>query len=313
METLSAPSFGLNAVPSTGTSHQDAQLRVLERLAAAIEHLARVLADASQQGASLCPTPAGLSRPVRDDGSSSDAPLQERPTLLDFLGRRGFTVQSMALPTDEAEPMNRLAWFLGSRFASLRSQLRKIKVSMNNGLRFTLDLAEATDAELSNNCQFATLAREQGLLQDCQYVRQPRRALRVVCNRSPEALNFFSGGWLERYLEESLRRTGPFIVDLQRNTAVTLPTGEDFELDLLALDCRGQVLWVEAKSGEYTGHLPKYARVRQMLNLPIDRAVLVLPEVQDAACRALRTQYGLHAVNLSGWSRLLTELAPMAQ
>ncbi|MCX7801257.1 MAG: hypothetical protein N2109_13065, partial [Fimbriimonadales bacterium] len=105
------------------------------------------------------------------------------------------------------------------------------------------------------------------------------------------------------------RRAQPGIVDVQRNTVVTLPTGEDFELDLLALDGRGRPLWVEAKTGEFVGSLPKYARVRDQLGVPIDRAILVLPEVQDAACRALRTQHGLHAVNLGGWNRLLPELA----
>jgi hypothetical protein len=128
--------------------------------------------------------------------------------------------------------------------------------------------------------------------------------LPVVCSRAPGALNFFPGSWLERYLEESLRKAQPGVVEVQRSLQVSLPIGEDFELDIAAKDSSGKLLWVEAKTGEFTGSIPKSARVRRVLNLPADRAILVLPEVNAAICETLRTQYGLWAVNLSGWAEL---------
>jgi len=130
-----------------------------------------------------------------------------------------------------------------------------------------------------------------------------------VCSRDPDALNFFSRSWLERYLEESLRRARPGIVEVQRGIQVALPTVEDFELDIVAKDRSGRLLWVEAKTGEFTGSIPKSARVRRVLDLPADRAILVLPEVSATVCESLRTQYGLWTVNLDGWTELVGSLA----
>lgn len=130
-----------------------------------------------------------------------------------------------------------------------------------------------------------------------------------MCSRGPGALNFFSGSWLERYLEESLRKAQPGVAEVQRSVQVSLPTGEDFELDIVAKDRSGRLLWVEAKTGEYTGSIPKYARVRRVLDLPANRAILVLPEVSATVCESLRTQYGLWTVNLDGWTELVGSLA----
>lgn len=180
---------------------------------------------------------------------------------------------------------------------------------MNNGLRVSHDLAELSADDLSTHCQFASLTFQQGLLANFQDVRAPRRLLHAVCSRDPSALNFFSGLWLERYLEESLRKARPGVAEVQRSVQVSLPTGEDFELDIAAKDRSSRLLWVEAKTGEYTGSIPKYARDRRVLDLPANRAILVLPEVNAAVCENLRTQYGLWAANLDGWTELVGSLA----
>ncbi|MEJ5170141.1 MAG: hypothetical protein WHU10_04060 [Fimbriimonadales bacterium] len=114
---------------------------------------------------------------------------------------------------------------------------------------------------------------------------------------------------MERYLEETLRRCQPHIREVCRSVQVTLPTGEDFELDLVAKDKAGRLLWIEAKTGEYSGFLPKYARIRNLLGLPVDRAVLVLPEVHGDVCRNLRSQFGLWAVNIEQWEEFVQDLA----
>lgn len=215
----------------------------------------------------------------------------------------------LALPTETNRPLCQLAWYLGTRHGTLKDLLHKIKRAMNNGLRVSHDLAERSADDLSTDCQFASLAFQQGLLANFRYVRAPRRVLHVVCSRAPGALNFFPGSWLERYLEESPRRARPGIVEVQRSVQVSLPTGEDFELDIAAKDSSGKLLWVEAKTGEFTGSIPKSARVRRILDLPADRAILVLPEVSAAVCENLRTQYGLSTVNLDGWTELVGSLA----
>ncbi|MCA1947863.1 MAG: hypothetical protein LDL56_08270 [Armatimonadetes bacterium] len=180
---------------------------------------------------------------------------------------------------------------------------------MNNGLRVSHDLADLSSDDLSTHCQFASLAFQQGLLANFRYVRAPRRVLHVVCSRAPGALNFFLGSWLERYLEESPRRARPGIVEAQRGIQVALPTVEDFELDIAAKDSSGRLLWVEGKTGDSTGSIPISAPVRRVLDLPADRAILVLPEVSAAVCENLRTQYGLSTVNLDGWTELVGSLA----
>ncbi|MCX7801213.1 MAG: hypothetical protein N2109_12835, partial [Fimbriimonadales bacterium] len=198
METLPPPVSRRDPVPGNGRPWPDPRFETLERLAAALDRLAAALEGMRRLADPPSAPSAGPSWPAEPTVAGAASP---QPTLLGILEQRGFVVKGMALPSDEAEPMNRLAWFLGERHALLRSQLRKIRAAMNNGLRCSVDLADASAEEISANCQFATSARDLGLLEEFQYVRHPRRVLHLVCNRDPAALNFFSGGWLERYLE----------------------------------------------------------------------------------------------------------------
>lgn len=268
----------------------------IDRVAVAIERLIEHL-----EGQDRRPT-----APAARSDSEQQPPL---PSIKELLEARGLAVKGLAFATEEDKPLYQLAWYLGKRHSVLRDLLHKIKRAMNDGLSFSHDIGNLGSEKISTHCQFASLALEQHLLRDSQYTRSPRRTLRVLCSRDPVALNFFSGAWLERYLEETLRRCQPHIREVCRSVQVTLPTGEDFELDLVAKDKAGRLLWIEAKTGEYSGFLPKYARIRNLLGLPVDRAVLVLPEVHGDVCRNLRSQFGLWAVNIEQWEEFVQDLA----
>ncbi|MFN3683893.1 MAG: hypothetical protein ACK41F_08160 [Fimbriimonadaceae bacterium] len=282
--------------PPLGGSERLAQS--IDRLTAAIERLLERL-----------PAPAPVPSPPESPFLEPTPEEIGLPTVRELLESKGLCIQGFAVSKEEERPLLQLAWYLGTRYGTLRELLHKIKRAMNNGLHLSHDLAGLGSDDLSTNCQFASLARDQGLLADFRYVRSPRRVLLVTCSRDPNALNFFSGSWLELYLEESLRRARPGIVEVRRGMRVSLPTGEDFELDIVAKDRAGRLLWVEAKTGEYSGSLPKYERVRRILDLPADRAILVLPEANAAVCESLRLRYGLWALNLGGWSQLVGSVA----
>ena len=62
-----------------------------------------------------------------------------------------------------------------------------------------------------------------------------------------------------------------------RNLQAVLPEGERFEFDLLV--CAGKrIVWVECKTGKYSGYLAKYSRIAELLGLKRENVILAAPE-----------------------------------
>ena len=123
-----------------------------------------------------------------------------------------------------------------------------------------------------------------GFLSEFAYRRSQQYSIIAKVNRSAEAINFLTGGWLEHYIRDkviSILTTHPATLSLpyafMKNPNIVLPGGENFELDFLL--CVGEkVFWIEAKTGEYMTYLPKYARVSKLLGLGRTTSMLVSVE-----------------------------------
>ena len=219
----------------------------------------------------------------------------KRPDLAAWLAERGFKlVRAFEEESpEEAKVLNRLALFMGARHRVLAKCLKKLKRALSTGKPLVHSLQKADPEEIQSVTQLCTLFKEYAFVGDYTY---RGRVVRAEPSREPRFINFANGGWLERYLQLLLERKlkGPKTV--WRGVQFTLPGGEQGELDLL-LAYRGKVFWVEAKTAAYQSGIRRYARLRELLDLPPEQSFLVSLEAPPERKKSLSELYRLTVVS----------------
>ena len=126
-----------------------------------------------------------------------------------FLWSKGIRIKS--LETKEASrvgsklnsKLNQISNFMGDRYYSIRKLYKSIKSNMNEGEAFSLILKDEPNQVVSDSCQLANMLCSIAFLEEYHYLKSPR-SIEAKPSRDPNALNFLSGGWLERYVKEKL-------------------------------------------------------------------------------------------------------------
>jgi hypothetical protein len=121
-------------------------------------------------------------------------------------------------------------------------------------------------------------------------------------SRSPQALSFLSGNWLERYVRDKLiclatSQTGKIDFSYITNAQVTLSNGADFEMDLF-FHVNDQFYWVESKTGEYQDKVQKYSKIASDLGLQRNQAFMVLTDVSQDVRTSLSSLYHLSVISV---------------
>jgi hypothetical protein len=92
------------------------------------------------------------------------------------------------------------------------------------------------------------------------------------------------------------------------NPQITLPNGDDFELDILTA-IGSSIYWVEAKSGDYQQHVAKYSKFARLLELDFDHSFMVLTDVPDTLCDALSSLFSMTVCTLRTFEEKLLTVA----
>ena len=92
------------------------------------------------------------------------------------------------------------------------------------------------------------------------------------------------------------------------NPQITLPNGDDFELDILA-SIGSSIYWIEAKSGDYQQHAAKYSKFARLLGLDPDHSFMVLTDVPDNRCGTLSSLFSMTVCNLQTFEEKLLAVA----
>jgi len=206
---------------------------------------------------------------------------------------------------ETARVLNRLALFIGSRYAVLSKCLKKLKAALSTGKPLAHSLQKASPEEIQAVTQLCTLFKEHGFLESYEY---KRRIVRAVPGRDPRFINFVNGGWLERYLELMLERELVGKKQVLRGLQFVLPDGEQGELDLL-FSWRDRVFWVEAKTSRYQDRISRYAKFRRLMGLSPEESFLVLLDVPKERREQLAEKYGLSVVEPGELLSRLKDLA----
>jgi hypothetical protein len=230
---------------------------LLERIAVALETLAGLRDDSKRPTKGLVchssATKLGSPTDLAPPASQSRAPLLEA-----FLGSKGIRITQVPAEDSADKVIDSLSLYLGEHYDALSGLLDKIKRAMQNGLPIMESLKNRSQHDINSACQFCTRLHEVAFLEQYQYFRSPTYLIKAKPSTLPRAQRFFSGQWLERFLLQKIKSVhsrlaaqvkGHLDFEYLINPKVILPSGDDFELDLLVA-IGSSMCWIEAKSGE---------------------------------------------------------------
>jgi hypothetical protein len=191
-----------------------------------------------------------------------------------------------------------MATFLGERFDSLVSLHDQIRRNLSTGSSFTLNLASSSQEEIANSTQLCTWLHRYAFLSSYKY-NSHSKTIYAAPQRVGRVINFFTGGWFERFVflkVSSLLSQNDLEYVHLANPQISLPNGDDFELDLLFL-VRDEPLWIECKTGDYQSHVAKYANIRPTLSISEERSILVILGTSDDLASQLTDLYDITVAN----------------
>jgi hypothetical protein len=262
--------------------------------------------------------PSGGSASPRN-GTDPPADTAEVPQTVDlekWLRDRDITIKQRRLQNPFDASFDRLAVFLGRHFENLRAFYGAIKTRLaGRSYPRSLSLQKLPPEQISELIKFGQDLHRNGFLKDFRYLKHDR-LIRFDPQADGRVTNFFTGGWLERYVvlsaTEYLTKQQPEspVVTLM-NPQVVLPNGQDFEVDIL-MASSSTVLWFECKTGaNYPAYVTKYGTVaQQFMQMDRNHAALVLLEELTEEEKANNSQFAqMSVLNLDDIGAFLASVA----
>jgi hypothetical protein len=279
----------------------DKQIELLERIAIALEAIANKLPTSIEVD--------NLNIKTTDQVTDVIAQTDDINPILNFLTSKNIGIKTFKTVEDADEVLDNIALFMGSRYNSVKKVYNTIKSRLTTGAEFRLDMKSETQEVVSYSCQFCTLLHQIAFLESYTYFKSPRFTINAKPNRIPTAINFLTGGWLERFIKTEVvnqinRINTPIKFSILANPQIVLPNGNDFELDFL-LSVNDEIFWFEAKTGEYQVYVEKYSKMAKLLGLDNEHAFMVLTEVSEHNCAALKKVFGMNVVNIENFSSVI--------
>jgi hypothetical protein len=220
------------------------------------------------------------SRAAQDSTVDSEAPSN----LESWLNSRDIRIKQRPAEIELGPSFDRFAQFLGDRFDSLRSFYAAVKQRIGGSpYPKTVSLKNLVPQQIADVAQFGYDLKRNSFLGDFRYDKKQKLVFFEPQNHGL-VTNFFTGGWLERYVllktKEYLSRiTNASEVEILKNPQIVLPDGSDFELDLL-IGASSIVLWLECKTGSnYPEYVARYGQIaKKYMRIPPTHCALVLLE-----------------------------------
>lgn len=286
---------------------------ILESILQELKHISeeiRALRESLDTAAPVLPGMGGI--PESTGPIAEPLPAAEQAeedaflTVFDWLSSCGITVKNYKQQETTDAVFDQLAVFLGERFASLKRLHDQIRRHLSTGDSFTLNLTSSNQEEIANSTQFCTWLYQYAFLSSYRYDKYSK-TLYAIPQRVGKVINFFTGGWFERFVflkvASLLSQNGVSYVHLL-NPQISLPNGDNFELDLIYL-IEDAPLWLECKTGDYQSYIAKYADVRPTLAIPKERSILVVLGISDELSSQLTDLYDIVVANENNFLALV--------
>jgi len=232
---------------------------------------------------------------ARDDNKYEE---QNSLAVYDWLTSRNIVVKNYHEQDSTDKIIDELALFIGERFKNVFRLHELIRKNLSTGDTFALNLSSSSQTEVGDSTNLCNKLYSYAFLSSYRYAKSSKMIYASV-QRNGKVINFFTGGWFERYvyqkISDLLIKSKLKFTHLA-NPQIILPSGDDFELDLLFL-IENQPLWVECKTGEYQAYVQKYSNVRKILNIPKNRSVLIILGISDDIAEKLTELYDITITN----------------
>ena len=218
----------------------------------------------------------------------------------EFLHSRGIRIKSLRKEDNEDEVLDRIAFFMGERYSYIKEFYLYLKRFLNTGKAFSLHLKGYKQKEIASITQLCTLLHDIAFLEEYRYLKSPKYHLYAKVNKIPIAINFFTGGWLERYVKtaviKAINTSGLNLnYSYLKNPQIILPNEDDFELDIL-FRIKEHFFWFEAKTGDYQKYVEKYSKIARILRLDREHAYMILTDITETVSDKLDRIFKMRVV-----------------
>ena len=285
---------------------------LLERIAIALEKIADSLdvKDLPKIDSDM----GDLTPSISSESEESTPAISEISKLQNFLSSRGISIKTIPPGQESDETLDRIALFIGSRLEAVKGVLDSIKANMSTGRAFSLNLRNESQQSRSDATNLCTNLYNLAFLTAYHYQKSPTYQLYATPSTAPRAQNFFSGQWLERFVKTqivSLLQSKSLEFSYVCNAQISLPNGDDFELDML-FEAEGVIFWLEAKTGDYRRHIEKYSKIAKVIGLDRSHTFMILADgaVTDNIVRDLSDLFGMTVVRIEKFAEQLEKVLP---
>lgn len=245
--------------------------------------------------------------------------IHEEPTIQDiesaiawFASRNIAIEEHDFLELESDAVINHLALHLGKYYHHLLPIYRQLKTKAISGEELKWNLRNKPEKDVSHITNFCALLHQNSFFSTYNYSKTTKN-LKATIQKRGEIRNFFTGLWFERFIYQVVSQT---IANQGLNFAclvnphIQFTDENKFELDLFFL-IEGEPLWIECKTGrDYNVHLPKYSQLRDKLQIPKERAFLVVLGISEERAANLTNFWGMTVVNQDKFlQHITTELS----
>jgi|GEM_PF-156576 len=248
---------------------------------------------------------------------SSAPELTNYKGVIQWFERKQLKVTYDEKAMDIAGYFDEIAVKLGDNYSVLGWLLDKIKFHQRKNHRyFSLNLSNSSQADIGVIKKFCQELYESAFVTR-YYVEQDKKTISLTLQADPKVVNFFNGVWFEWFV---FMKVATLLVNQQRsfsclkNFLIQFANGDNHEIDLFFLIDDSLPLWLECKSGEFRGDIPKYTKLRNTLKLDKNQLWLVSLGLPDEQVMGLTNTFELTIVNektvLTNLTELLLKLPP---
>ena len=241
------------------------------------------------------------------DNETDDPPIEiDETNLAIFAGwfsEHNFSLKDVRIPQDVDGIYDRLAIELGEKFDVLSGVYEVIKRYVNSGNYFHYQLQEYKPEDISvivnYCCKLTRYAFLRSKYKSSNPYNRRNRTIAAAPQRNGKVVNFFTGGWLERFVYRQICNLMEIVkvpYHAVVNPQISSENGDANELDILFL-VNKQPLWIECKTNNYQDHIQKYADLRRRMNIPRDQAMLVVLGLDEKLAADLTDIWGLTVLN----------------
>ncbi len=261
------------------------ELQILTRIAIALERIADSLEKKHPKNSD-----ANKSQDSISEENTIFHPIYKREEidvdiLIDKLKDNNITVKTYVDKHNEDTSMDHISKFMGMRYSDIKTVYEAMKRHLNKPHGFHLDLKRASQNEISASCQLCNNLYQIAFLSEYKYDKSPKYFIHATPNKIPTAINFLTGHWLEIFIrivvQECLHSLPTYIkYTYLINPQITLPNGDDFELDVVFL-INDEIYWFEGKTGNYQQYINKYSEVENLMGLDKKHAFMILTDIPN--------------------------------